>query len=231
MSLNDVFWQAEKPEEEKKLEVITTEESVLDDLMAYFEQTSNEEWKSVSNKAKEYFDTCLKDLQSFRLTPKTITNFNQKVGKLKENEMQSLGICLSAMIQTSYNHGFNDFEFEEIVADCFGAFLQGTEDNLLKIKAKKIIGVDTLYRAINFSLIAETANGNCVLSFAENGVAEITNHQGIVFGWEMKNCTIYLPNQEVLDKIKKEDYNIGLNVGNNSFVLIDNTLRRDRGVF
>ncbi|MBI4448095.1 hypothetical protein HY643_03885 [Candidatus Woesearchaeota archaeon] len=160
MGLNDIFEQPEKPLEEKKLEVITSEEALLDTLLAYFENSKYLQWKLLPEDGKKYFDECMKYLQRFTIEPKIIYRFNEKAKMpASVGERQALGLCLSAMIQISYNQGFNDFEFKEVPASCLGGFLQGQQNNKIKIKVGKSKGVWFLDSAENAVMEIQDDNG------------------------------------------------------------------------
>ncbi|MBI4448199.1 hypothetical protein HY643_04405, partial [Candidatus Woesearchaeota archaeon] len=117
---------------------------------------------------------------------------------------ECLGMLLSALIQTSYQQGFNDFEFEEVNAHFFGTLLEGKEEDKIRIKAKKIGGHSPLCLAKNCFLTAKIIESFWLLDNAQDCVAEITHYQGSFFGMEMKNCKIYSPNQETLNKMREQ---------------------------
>ncbi|MBI4448010.1 hypothetical protein HY643_03440 [Candidatus Woesearchaeota archaeon] len=130
-----------------------------------------------------------------------INKFNRKFNrKNKEYDKEVFGLFLSALMQSSYKQGFNDFKFENINANCFGGWLRGKEGKPIIVKAEKI-------------------NGDYTLSHAKNCVAEINNYQGDYFGYKMNNCTIYSPNQESLDVIKRQITQGWWGFANNSFHL------------
>ncbi|MBI4448177.1 hypothetical protein HY643_04295, partial [Candidatus Woesearchaeota archaeon] len=223
MGLNDVFEQAEKPAEEKNLQVIVSEESVEDETLVkvinFFETT-----KPSFYDHRNQFDLCKKELDKYRITPNLIKRLSE--GNVNGIQGMYFSFFLSALIHTSYEQGFNDFELGEVNANLFGAHLQGQADNPIRIKAKKIIGNYSLYHAEHCSLTAEKINGHYTLYFAENCslkvdnfigdkglecaencIAEITNYNGLYFGGQMKNCKIYSPNQENLKKMQNNMYN------------------------
>ncbi|MBI4448169.1 hypothetical protein HY643_04255 [Candidatus Woesearchaeota archaeon] len=213
MALHDVFGTLEKPVEEKKLEVVVSEEAVLDELLAYFEQNKYEGWKGTFQECNDYLDSCLQYLQTFKVTPKIVSSFYKKFGKAKEGS-EALGVYLSAMIQTSYDQGFNNFEFGKIHAHCFGSFLQGQKGRQIQIKVGTIKGPFALVYAKYCSLDVETIIGVQSLSNAENCVAEITNYTGDLFGSCMENCKVYLPNPETFLRLSEQ-----ANGENNHFFL------------
>ncbi|MBI4447776.1 hypothetical protein HY643_02255 [Candidatus Woesearchaeota archaeon] len=184
MGLENVFGTPEKVEPEKNLQVIVSDKSVQDktlvELLAYFEQSIH-----LNAPSEEKFYTYRFDSQRFKIKPELISAVNENWDTKKFNwpAKAYFGIFLSALIQTSYNQGFNDFEFSIINADYFGAFLQTQQNKPIRIKA-------------------ETIHGYWVLERANYCIAEIQNYQGDGFGLFMKNCKIYSPKQQVLDKIK-----------------------------
>ncbi|MBI4447807.1 hypothetical protein HY643_02410 [Candidatus Woesearchaeota archaeon] len=237
MGLEKVFGTAEKPVEEKKLQVIASEEAAIKDWQDYFDKTK--EYLPDFFKLKEYFEESLKFLQTFRIQPTLINRFNENnkfhVSILEMVRHGFWGVFFSSLIQTSYDQGFNNFEFEEVQAWQFGNYLKGKEEDKIRIKAekingefvfgiaenfsltaKKIEGGNIVHSAKNCHLIAEEINGYNALCFAENCVAEITNYQGRAFGHGMKNCKIYAPHKDILAKIKKETKHSGVN---NSFYI------------
>lgn len=205
MRLNNVFEQPEKPEEEKKLEVVSTSESRLDDLIfklvEYFEQNSPTKricWSETFEDYKQY-------LQSYTITSEMVSKINLVLPKTKNTTHYLIhkGSFLSALIQTSYNQGNNGFEFEKVNAHFFGAYLKGSENNPIKIKAKAINGWGNLRKANYCSLEAETINGNSAFEGAKGCVAEIANYKGRYFGW-MSGCKVYSPNLETCQILSKQ---------------------------
>ncbi|MBI4448330.1 hypothetical protein HY643_05090, partial [Candidatus Woesearchaeota archaeon] len=78
MGLDKIFQEkAEKPVEEKKLEVITSDKYVLGEWMAYFESIS--EKMGVFSEAD--FLRAQKFFQSFQTSPKLINKFNRKFNR------------------------------------------------------------------------------------------------------------------------------------------------------
>ncbi|MBI4447447.1 hypothetical protein HY643_00550 [Candidatus Woesearchaeota archaeon] len=176
MGLDKIFQEkAEKPAEERKLQVIITEEVVVDDLTAYFERSIppklevNGYW---DDDFKKYFN----HLSNFNITPKLIAQLNEKIPN-KGKPLDILhrpfrlctpldyynsykGIFLSALIQASYNKGFNNFELGEINADHFGCYLKGKAENPIKLKIGKINGSLIFRDAINYNCSGSIALSN-----------------------------------------------------------------------
>ncbi|MBI4448326.1 hypothetical protein HY643_05070 [Candidatus Woesearchaeota archaeon] len=202
MKLKNVFGKPEKVEPEKQLEVITTEESVLDDLIAYFEKLFPPHLLTY----KEAFDACRKDLRSYPIKPELIKKFNEKINLTSFDPYKRCcrGVFVSSLIQVSYDQGLNNFEFGKINFDSFGEFLEGQKNKPIKIKVNTTNEKDTLWAAKYCNLTAEIINGNRTLWYAQNCIAEIQSYKGEEFGKGMENCTIYSPNQEVLEKIKRQ---------------------------
>ncbi|MBI4447446.1 DUF3737 family protein, partial [Candidatus Woesearchaeota archaeon] len=192
MGLENVFGTPEKIEPEKKLEVITSEEAVIDDWMVYFEQTKKmiwEKWGHLPN----YFAESKQFLQSYtKISPKMIQIFNKKVDTSKLNlcEKGCLGVFLSSLMQTSYDKGFNNFEFEEINTDDFGMFLQGQKSKPIRVIGKKISGDDTLHMAKYCFLEAQTIYGHNLLKNAIDCLikADTINGNSSLDG--AKNCSL-----------------------------------------
>ncbi|MBI4447340.1 hypothetical protein HY643_00015, partial [Candidatus Woesearchaeota archaeon] len=195
MGLENVFGKPEKIEPENNLEVVVSDESKQDnlaaDLVNYFVQSLplNHLW------AGDIFKGYKQHLQGFKITPDIVSKVYCILPKNQAEEYYPLqkGTFISALIQTSYNQGFNDFEFEEVNAYYFGAFLKGKTKNRIRIKAEKITGNFTLSYAENCSLTAKEIKGGMALQVAENCIAEITQYKGPVFGWLMTNCKISSP--------------------------------------
>ncbi|MBI4448344.1 hypothetical protein HY643_05160 [Candidatus Woesearchaeota archaeon] len=269
MDLGKIFQEkAEKIEEEKKLEIIVTKEAKAQEFVAvtnfivtYFDDFCRtlplkmaELWGRLGLKAYLYnnqytpienFNTFKDYFKNVEITPKIINQVNKQLPKEGGRQYNAnKGVFFSALIQTSYNQGFNNFEFKEISTCDFGAWLRGKEGKPIIVKAEKIEGANIFHNASNCSLTADTVDGlgtfwyaekcsliakrvvgenifdyttNCFLEAetiqgdfslgaAENCVAEIANYKGRNFGEGMKNCTIYSPNQEVLDKIEKQTW-------------------------
>ncbi|MBI4448073.1 hypothetical protein HY643_03775 [Candidatus Woesearchaeota archaeon] len=220
MGLENVFGKVEKPVEEKKLEVIMADETALIEWLAYFKRLTPPDFDTVGlalASFKEY-------LQTFHITPQIITKFCATVNTEKFERVQKsdFGVFLSALIQTSYSQGNNGFQFEEINANCFGAFLEGKKGDEIRIKADKINGNETLWfakycdlmveevkgnyaleRAENCSLTVKDLNGNYTLWEAEDCVAEIIWYHGYNFGFGMEDCIIYSPNPKTFLRLGK----------------------------
>ncbi|MBI4447413.1 hypothetical protein HY643_00380 [Candidatus Woesearchaeota archaeon] len=171
MGLSNVFEQPEKPVEEKKLQVIVNEEVVFNDWMVYCEQCNKTGW------SKDYFIESQQFLQSYKIKPEMISKFNEKINTKtwKLAERYFLGVFISSLIQTSYNQGFNNFEFGEVYVDHLGACLQGQKDDAIIIKAKTINGAWILSQAKNCFLEAEAVNGEFSLRTQKNCVVKIRN--------------------------------------------------------
>ncbi|MBI4448345.1 hypothetical protein HY643_05170 [Candidatus Woesearchaeota archaeon] len=198
-------------------------EGCLEELLAYFNETKKDFWDY--NQLKDYSVESKNFLKEYTINPQIINEFNLHIQRqsLSKAEKWYLGIFLSAMIQTSYDQGFNDFSFEEINAHGFGTFLKGKNGDKLMIKVGTITGYDTLAKSKNCSLEAktiiggwtlwfakkstltvETLKGDYSLRYAENCTAEITNYEGQNFGYGITNCKIYSSNPNVLEKIKRQ---------------------------
>ncbi|MBI4448198.1 hypothetical protein HY643_04400, partial [Candidatus Woesearchaeota archaeon] len=207
MGLDKIFQEkAEKVEEEKKLQVITSEESVIDELFSYLVDSSKQ-----ANKEYIWFEEMRQDflkfnefLKSYKITPSLIGEFDSKVNhkKICFGDKGYLGVFLSSLIQNSHNQGFNDFLFKKVKAEYFGAFLHGKENNL-RIKVSSINKRGSFYHATNCSLCVEMLFGEWTMYKAEDCVAEIQNYLGRNFGLHMKNCKITSSDQVVLDKLIK----------------------------
>ncbi|MBI4447706.1 hypothetical protein HY643_01885 [Candidatus Woesearchaeota archaeon] len=206
MGLENVFGKPAKIEPEKKLEVIATEESVIDELLIHFKTSTTKRPMSLNDQNAHKVEI-QKFLQKYhKITPNLISTFNRTINTKKlglEIFDATSGAFLSALIQTSYNQGFNNFEFGEININWFGIYLQGKKGSLIKIKVNKINGEATLFAAEYCFLKVEALNGKYALGNTENCLAEISTKEKGSLG-HIRNCTIYSPNQEVLDKLKKQ---------------------------
>ncbi|MBI4447614.1 hypothetical protein HY643_01405 [Candidatus Woesearchaeota archaeon] len=201
---------------EKKENSLTTNKSesiIFGEWLDYFEKTDKDKFFTW-DETKKYFLESKKFLQSYqKLTPEVIKTFNEKVDTTQFGltELCWWGIFSSAMIQTSYDQGFNSFQFEKIsmkfgeleIGD-FGSYLQGKSNNPIKIKAEKINAASILGYGKNCVLKVGSLTARFTLFKAEDCIVELTNYNGTNFGWEMKNCKIYSLNKPVLKKIKKQ---------------------------
>lgn len=222
MGLDKIFQKQEKIEEEKKLGVITTKESAVDDLTLHlinFFKKDEEKYEITS--WWNVFDYYKRYLQKLEITPSII----QKVsGQLSTSESTEhvyrtyKGIALTALMQQSYNCGFNNFEFEDVVANGFCEFLKGEDNSLVKIKANKIIGNSTLASAEYCTLKTASIEGWQTLWLGENCTVEIGKYNGYQFGYKMKNCKIHVSNEKVLEEIRKTAC-LEENGANNTFVI------------
>lgn len=164
MSLR-IFKKQEEIEEEKKLACVNTQESSIDTLIAnlisYFEGSTRIRFGVDFIIYKEY-------LKNFEITPQMIDKVHPLIdkvpsvmlpGQYMEGYNPAKGLFLSALIQTSFDQGFNNFEFSnDIEADEFGARLTGKIDRIV-IKAKKIIGAHILDEAMHCVLEADSIIG------------------------------------------------------------------------
>ncbi|MBI4447629.1 hypothetical protein HY643_01490 [Candidatus Woesearchaeota archaeon] len=169
MGLENVFGTPEKPIEEKKLETITSEESILQDWQSYYDKTKPlAEGVSFDN-IRGYLAETKNFLKSFKIKPEAISKFNEKISLKNETRAASFyfGALLSALIQTSYQQGFNNFLFNNIEANAFGYYLEGQKNKKIKITAK-FIGSDYLLSGgKDCFLKAETIYGIHAVNYAE----------------------------------------------------------------
>ncbi|MBI4447567.1 hypothetical protein HY643_01170 [Candidatus Woesearchaeota archaeon] len=209
MGLNNVFGTPEKlVEEEKKLEVIVSDESVIDDLTAYFAKMKNN-WYGLYQ-GRRYFEESQKFLQAYKkITPELISKFNEKSAQypIDMRESRYLGILFSSLIQTSYNQGFNNFKFKNVNAQFFGTFLQGKKGNPIRIevetsnghnllndaedcslKVRTINGRSTLYGANHCSLEAQTINADGILNYTTNCYLAAKTIKGNCSLWGAGGC-------------------------------------------
>ncbi|MBI4447702.1 hypothetical protein HY643_01865 [Candidatus Woesearchaeota archaeon] len=225
MGLDKIFQKAEKPVEEKKLQLVSSEESLEDkklvDLIERFDKTKdfNVSWYNLS----DYLYETEEFLENYKLTPSLISKFDKAIkhkkfcGRLKFY----LGAFFSALIQVSYDQGNNGFIFDKINAFCFGLHLQGKENDKISIQAnrvnchlalskatncflkvKRLNGTSGFYYTTDSKLVAATVNGNSTFLYAKNCVAEIRCYEAKDFGVGMRDCKIYSPSEDVLKKIR-----------------------------
>ncbi|MBI4448144.1 hypothetical protein HY643_04130 [Candidatus Woesearchaeota archaeon] len=215
MGLEKVFGKAEKVEE-KVLEVVASDESMVDDFLDYFDKT-----KDIYS-VKENFDIFQQDLQDRQINPSLVSKINLilqqrtriQYGYFRENLYNSLkGLFLSALIQTSYNQGFNGFEFEEINAECFGAFLEGREDNKIRIKIEKIEGSWNFVKATAFSASIQTLKGSGNFQYSKNFSTQI----GM-----LKGGTDFLGATSISATINQLEANYGFYYAKKSIIKINN---------
>ncbi|MBI4447714.1 hypothetical protein HY643_01930 [Candidatus Woesearchaeota archaeon] len=190
MELKQIFGKVEQLPQEKSLEVVATVETVVNELLAHFEKNKYSGMMS-DEFCERYFNSHKEHLQSFKLTPKVIVEFNKKVGQLADED---LGVYLSALIQTSYAQGFNNFEFGEVYANCFGKLLKGQKDAPIRIKAEKINGRNALYKAENCILEAKRINGSWALGGAKNSSLKAETIIGYNTAWGSEGCAVEITN-------------------------------------
>lgn len=207
MGLDKIFQEKAEKVEEKKLQVVVSDESVEDKILAealnYFNRSSPTEEKELKDDFKVYTDYLQ---QNYKIKPSLVSKINESVDskKFDSDKKCYLGIFLSAMIQTSYNQGFNDFVFDKIHANLFGSLLKGVGRNKIRIKANIIKGNGSLGLSKNCYFIVKKIEGLDTLIASKNCVAEITHYKGGELGWGMRNCRIYSTNRETIEKIKRE---------------------------
>ncbi|MBI4447411.1 DUF3737 family protein [Candidatus Woesearchaeota archaeon] len=217
--------------EQEQIVIINEEDSACNEavnfFLGYFDTLSKKKKFWGNSQINPHYQATLSFLKDYKINPELVQQFNEEV-KAKHLSLDSrfyLGLFLSALIQTSYNQGFNNFEFDKINADHFGAYLQGTKNNPIKVKAKiingefafrqtencsletaTINGDHTLNETKNIALTTQFLHGNVTFAHSQNSTIEILNYNGKSFGWNTIDCTIYSPNQEVLDKIEKQTW-------------------------
>ncbi|MBI4447758.1 hypothetical protein HY643_02165 [Candidatus Woesearchaeota archaeon] len=136
MGLDKIFEKAEKPTEEKKLEVVASGESILNEWLIFFNKyllgCSEELLSEKFNDWKLY-------LESYnQLTPGMISKFSERIDLPKRcaTEIDFSGFFVSFMIHKSYNQGFNNFEFGEVKLPGLCSHLRGKRRNPIKVKAQ-----------------------------------------------------------------------------------------------
>lgn len=201
MGLENVFGQPEKVEPEKKLEVIASEEAVIADWMAYFEK--NKIGNCRGNRFKEFKLDCQKYLQSYQIKSAILQKFvslaNQK--QIEDwDEKLCFGAFLSALIQTSYNQGNNDFEFDFVTAEGFASFLHGEEQNLLRITLKALYGNDCLGQSSFCFLKAGRMFEGPHMYKAQHCILEAEKNEVLTTFYNRKNCRVKIGHARYLDK-------------------------------
>ncbi|MBI4447743.1 hypothetical protein HY643_02080 [Candidatus Woesearchaeota archaeon] len=203
MGLDKIFQEkAEKPEKEKKLEVVSSDESVVDELLAYFYSTKKDCCKTPGD-LRDYFEESQKFLQTYRLKKGLISRFNDRIDiqQIIGTEKNDLGIFLSALMQASYQQGSNNFKLKEVNANSFGGCLHGEEGNKINIHAQTINGNYALVFSRDCYLKVGSLNGDCSLVFASGCIANIKLYRGQSFGAFMMGCEVYSPNKKTLKKM------------------------------
>ncbi|MBI4448248.1 hypothetical protein HY643_04665 [Candidatus Woesearchaeota archaeon] len=208
MGLENVFGKPEKPEEEKKLQVIVSEEAILDDLFRFFEKSHD--GVEGFNACKSYLNTIPNLLQSYKISPKLIRKFYEKA-RMKQDELTYLSLDLSAMMHASYQQGYNNFGFGEVDVGGFGILLQGTKSNPIKINISTMRGTNNFIYAQYFSAKIKKLDGDYHFDQAHNFSVAITHLKG--------SCNFQLSN-EFSAKIKKLEGNHNFNYANNGVIKI-----------
>ncbi|MBI4448272.1 hypothetical protein HY643_04790 [Candidatus Woesearchaeota archaeon] len=178
----------------KSLQAAIGEEKVkaVKELSDYFFNTKslpNSEYEGLRN---YFFEAQTFFLNKYELNPELIAQFKNAINtdKLRHSEKQALGSFLSAMMQTSYNQGNNDFYFEEVDAQFFCAFLQGRQNNKIRVQAKQVNSHHLLYQAENCSSKIQTVIGNNNLWLAKNCSLESQTIIGSDSLAHAENCSL-----------------------------------------
>ncbi|MBI4447715.1 hypothetical protein HY643_01935 [Candidatus Woesearchaeota archaeon] len=160
--------------------------------------------------AKEIWADYIQYLQTFlNITPDII---NKIWGLLPKESwgfyQNNKGIFLSGLIQTSYRQGHNDFEFDEIGAHCFGIFLDGQENNPIRIKAKKVVGGEILAHSTHCFLKVEKLVGHQgSLRKANNSAIEIAKGNADEVSLddlgESHDCKVYIQDKQLFVALKE----------------------------
>ena len=210
MSIEDLFKKVEEVNNEKIIKKLNCEE-LLQEFIKWYEK--NYYFHSIGCDGKlEYFHSVFQFLKSYEMAPVLISNFYQKIKKIKERK-ESLGLFLSAMIQTSYDQGWNNFTFDKIEADCFGAFLKGLDKKRLilnvgkingnlaffysdycEFTAKEICGMDTMTNSTRTKLKVENLSGNFNFWGVEECDIEIDVLEGRFNLGHAKKCNVFIHN-------------------------------------
>ncbi|MBI4447612.1 hypothetical protein HY643_01395 [Candidatus Woesearchaeota archaeon] len=222
MSLDNVFGIAEKPVEEKKLQVVVREEEVVDELLVYFYKSVTMDVTDLS----KFFDGSLTFLRSFGITPQLITKVNNKLPQKKflAYHTDYKGTFLSALIQTSYEQGFNNFEFEHLQSSYFGSDLQTNKNQPINLKINCLAGGCNFKHSSGINAQIQTLMGDAdflgakdfsvkinqlvgeAFTYAKNGKIEILNYRnncGRAYSWRMVRCQIYSPDSQTLKELKR----------------------------
>jgi len=163
MSIDKIFKKIEDTKE-KTCRILNNERTKLDKLLTYFftffekEKKCGADW--VRGEDKKRYDSFFNFLKNFDITPSFIKTFAEKIGEVKEEEKQIFGLYLSAMMQVSYNKGYNNFEFGKIKVDELGAFLKGREKEKIKIRLSSLEGDWNFWMAENCDISISRVVGN-----------------------------------------------------------------------
>ncbi len=182
MGLENTFKEKIENRDWRKPKKINGWESIFDSFLATliskFEEIKGEdEWNF--KKSEEYFNSCLEYFQNFDLTPKIIEEFCKKIGEVDEYLKWAFGSFVSAMIQKSYNSGYNNFKLSDLKIDMFGSFLEGKDDDKIRIKIDHLIGDWNFWRVKNIYLKTSRILGDWNFWKVENVKLEIPRIDGM----------------------------------------------------
>ncbi|MBI4447808.1 hypothetical protein HY643_02415 [Candidatus Woesearchaeota archaeon] len=215
----EIFGKTEKPIEESKLQVIVSEEAVVDELLAYFNQYVTQE--SAFSKfllEKSSIETnrlFLEDLASFQITKGVIEKVMWDLEKRGEGIWDTWktyrvdnGTFLSPLIQISYNQNPEEiFKFGRVEEfECFCNYLNGTKEKPVKMEIKSLHTssyFDSFYKAKHFIAKIGCAGGARQFICAEDFCVEITKASCSSFGFGTKRGKVYSMNEDTLDRLGK----------------------------
>ncbi len=209
MSLENIFKNVEKPEE-KKINLVRNEEQIFDDIMLIFQENVENIFTPIMDFVKNNFRKCYNLLKTYDITPEIIRKFSEKDLKLKNDEYTFKGVYLSALIQRSYDLGYNNFELDQIYMQHFGSFLKGKEENPIKIKMRilewsfgfsfaenchvivdeKIDGYGHFWSAKNCFAETNLVRGSHTFIYAKNSVFKIKESTASTLLNNVENCSL-----------------------------------------
>ncbi|MBI4447460.1 hypothetical protein HY643_00620 [Candidatus Woesearchaeota archaeon] len=201
MGLENIFEQAEKPIEEKKLQLVNSQDGVIEELSSYFKKQKKYASGMSLDYSKDFFSETIQILQAHAISPQLVNAFNKNMrNNIGFVEYWRYGVFLSAMMQTSYNQGNNDFEFDFVTAEGFASFLHGEEQNLLRITLKALYGNDCLGQSSFCFLKAGRMFEGPHMYKAQHCILEAEKNEVLTTFYNRKNCRVKIGHARYLDK-------------------------------
>lgn len=159
MTLENVFKEIELPNEKRASTIFNSLEDLFKIYKTLKEKTKYFNVLTPEESYKECFDYCVSAFQTVKINKQIINQFLEKLSE-KITDKDALGLFISAMIQTSYNQGCNDFVFGGIEFNYFCAYLKGKPEDPIKIKCKDVIGNNVLEYSNNVKFVGKRIRCN-----------------------------------------------------------------------
>jgi len=170
MNLENIFNKVDPVKKEKKINLINNT-LTYKELLALFNETCEtlKEFNKMEAR-NEYYRYSRKLLGGYNLNSRNVSRLGEKLyEEFKKTELNEVvSIFISAMIQSSFEKGHNNFEFGVINLPTFGFCLEGEERRKLKIKMKKILGDDAFFNAKYLDIVLDELSGQYAFMESKN---------------------------------------------------------------